>query len=285
MDNNDYNQGIDQTIISSGDSLTDGTGGVAYPVILGQLLNRIIDKQSIGGQTSMQIASRMGSRPMLISIAGNVTNGSNAIAITSISNQFLSTPADTTTRYATGSVNGVDVLITRTVASTVETYTLKPIISQTVTIPANSLLVLDAQNNYKSAIHLMWWGRNDTPVFSNLLNLYSQQISTLRKPKRFVTIGVLSALNEINGSGNKNAIDAINVQLKATYPNNYVEITPPAVGELAFWGYTATSQDLTDISNGVFPTGTRSDNVHLNTLGYSVIAKRVLDKLLDMNWA
>lgn len=49
-------------------------------------------------------------------------------------------------------------------------------------------------------------------------------------------------------------------------------------------GYTPTTQDNTDIANGVWPTGLRSDAIHLNDFGYRIIGIRIADKINSFGW-
>ena len=39
--------------------------------------------------------------------------------------------------------------------------------------------------------------------------------------------------------------------------------------------YTPTTQDNTDIANGIFHTAMRADAIHLNGFAYNIIANRV----------
>jgi lysophospholipase L1-like esterase len=48
--------------------------------------------------------------------------------------------------------------------------------------------------------------------------------------------------------------------------------------------YTPTTQDNTDITNGVFPTGMHYDSVHLNGYGYNIIANRVATLIKQYGW-
>lgn len=287
----DYNKGISEEIICFGDSLTQGagattglTGGLSMPSYLSNILYpRLVQNQGLGGQTMAQIASRQGAKPIYITITGNVLNGANDVAITSISSQFLSY-ADTRAMYASGIVNGVPCLVTRTVVSTFETYVIRGANNSTAAIPANSIFYPDSSFNAKDAIQVFWWGRNNVPTLTGLDILIDNAIDLMSSPRRFIIIGVLPARTEIIGTANYNAIIAMNAVLDANYPDNYIPITPPTVEEMSDIMYTPTSQDNIDIANGVFPTGMHADNIHLNGYGYNIIANRVAKIIKLYGW-
>lgn len=287
----DYNKGISEEIICFGDSLTQGagattglTGGLSMPSYLSNILYpRLVQNQGLGGQTMNQIASRQGAKPIYITITGNVLNGANDVAITSISSQFLSY-ADTRAMYASGIVNGVPCLVTRTVVSNVETYVIRGANNSTAAIPANSIFYPDSSFNAKDAIQVFWWGRNNVPTLTGLDILIDNAIDLMSSPRRFIIIGVLPARTEIIGTANYNAIIAMNAVLDANYPDNYIPITPPTVEEMLDIMYTPTSQDNIDIANGVFPTGMHADNIHLNGFGYNIIANRVAKMIQLYGW-
>lgn len=285
----DYNLGISSEINCFGDSLTQGAGatsatGLNYVAQLSNILYpRLIQNLGMGGQSMQQIASRQGAKPIYITITGNALNGINDVAITSISSQFLSM-SDTVAKYASGIVNGVPCLITRTVVSTVETYVIKGANNSTATIPANSIFYPDSYYNALPTIQIFWWGRNNVPNLTGLDTLIDSAIVIMPSPRRFLVIGVKPSLNEIIGTTNYNACIAMNATLLANYPNNYITITPPTTTEMSDIMYTPSTQDNTDIANGVFPTGMHFDNTHLNGFGYNIIANRVALLIKQYGW-
>jgi len=285
----DYTQGISNEINCFGDSLTEGSGattatGLSYPAQLTNILYpRLVQNLGLGGQTMEQIASRQGAKPIYITISGNTLSGASNTSITSISSQFLYY-ALTTAQYASGIVNGVPCLITRTVVSTVETYVIRGYNSSTATIPPNSIFYPDSSFNALPTIQIFWWGRNNVPSLTGLDTLIDNAISIMPSPRRFLVIGVLPALNEIIGTTNYNAIVAMNATLAVNYPNNYIASTPPTTAEMSAIMYTPTTQDNIDIANGVFPTGMHNDNVHLNGYGYNIIANRVATLIKQYGW-
>lgn len=286
LSSKDYNQGISNEIICFGDSLTAGAGatslagGLTFPQYLSNMLYpRLVLNSGLGGQTMQQIASRQGAKPIYITITGNSLIGNSGVAITSISSQFL-TSSNTGLTFASGIVNNIPCYITRN--SVGEVYTITG--TRSGTVPPNSIFYPDSSYNALPTIQIFWWGRNNVPNFTGLDILIDKAIEIMPTPRRFLVIGVKASLNEIIGTTNYNSIIEINNILRANYPNNYIECTPPTIAEMEEIMYTPTTTDNTDILNGVFPTGMHSDNTHLNGYGYNIIANRVAKIIKLYNW-
>ena len=287
LTNLDYLPGVQNEIFFSGDSLTAGSGATTGNIIsyVLQLMpgQRLSKRNATGGQTAAQIAVKQGSEPLYITVLNNVLLGASQTSITTISNEFLSTPATTDTAFETGVINDVNAIITRTVVAGVETYTIRGFNNSTIAIPANSIFYPDnAFNNIKNT-QVMWWGKNGNGGVP-LLTLYDNAIKFMESPKRVLILGILVSLNEIIGTAGYIATTATNATLALNYPKSYVEMTPPTVAEMAYIKYTPSTQDNTDIANGVFPTGMRSDNVHLNSFGYYIVALRIATALKSYGW-
>jgi lysophospholipase L1-like esterase len=292
----DKTEGIVPTITCWGDSLTQGTGGTPFPTYLAYAYRRLVNNFGIGGQRMAQIAQRQGATPIYLTLSGNAFSGTTAVSVTSINyssptniNSPISTPADNTTRYMGGTINGIQCQLTRTSTggppSTSETYTLKPVGTSVASIPSGSRFYPDDSFNAKNDIQVLWFGRNNVPTLTGLDTIIDNAIGVMAKPKRVIVIGVLNAIDEPNGSGNKTAIDAMNAILLANYPTNFIPITPPTQEEATAVGYgTLTGTDNTEISSGIFPTTFHTDNVHLNSFGYQVIANRVITMINSFDW-
>jgi lysophospholipase L1-like esterase len=283
--------GLTDTVTTFGDSLMQGSGGTGLAQLLTQMIPaRLFINRGIGGQTSQQIAARQGGRPapIRVSLTGNVFNGINTVTLTSVSPAFLSTQADNGPRVMSGSINGIQCAIfwsaTGTAPSQVETYTVMPAAHTTAAVPAGSVFIPDDGFNARRDIQILWFGRNDTDNWAGLPALYAGCVSYLAQPRRFAIIGILPAPTETPGTAARIALDAANAATQAAYPDNYIPPTPPTVAELAAIGYTPTTQDNTDIANGLFPTGLRSSGPHLTTPGYQVFANRVAAFLTAKGW-
>jgi len=288
--------GYSSTIDCKGDSLTQGTGGNGQNIatcLAAFFPHRIVNNHGIGGQTAQQIAARQGGLPVTLTVTGGSVPASFATAAVTPSTQLLSTPADNTTRYASGIINGNPVTLSRSATggppSTSETYTIMAAgNAAAVTPPAWAPFVPDEGWNSRDSIQVLWLGRNNVGDLSQVPSLIAQCVSYIHDPKRYVVIGVLAALSETSGTTNGIAIAANNATLSTTYGSLYVPSTPPTTAEMTAVGYTPTTQDNTDIANGVWPTGLRSDItgtiIHLTGPGYMIFANRVKAVIDTQGW-
>lgn len=288
--------GYTSTIDLFGDSLTAGAGGNGQNLgtcLAAYLPSRIVNNHGIGGQTAQQIAARQGGLPLTLSISGGAVPASFATAAVTPSTNFLSTPADDTTRYASGMINGSPVTISRTATggppSTSESYTIMAAgNANSFTPPAWAPFVPDEGWNARDSVQVLWLGRNNVGDLSPVAPAIAQCVTFISEPKRYFVIGVLAALNETTGTTNGDAIANLNNSLSSTYGSLFIPSTPPTAAEMSAVGYTPTSQDNTDISNGVFPTGLRSDTtgtiIHLTGQGYQIFANRVKSVLDAQGW-
>ncbi|MDA6068977.1 hypothetical protein NJT12_05010 [Flavobacterium sp. AC] len=284
----DYTPGVSTEIHCFGDSLTAGAGAnqtdfyLSYPDHLkNSLYPRTIVNHGIGGQTIEEIACRQGARPIYLTIENNTFLGTSNSLITDISNDFVQAPS-TQDRYVTGIICGVPAIITRTVGTT--HYVIRGFGGSIRNILPNSIFYPDSAYNAKHSIQVLWLGRNNVPDFSILLQTINNAILYMEKPRRVLVIGVLPALNEPMGTSRYTAITAVNSTLKNTYPNNYIESTPPTTEEMSFIRYSPSEDDIIDINKGVFPGGMRTDSIHLNGFGYNIMANRVAKMIKQYNW-
>lgn len=272
-----------------GDSLTFGKGGTPYPTVLSnELPNYTIKNFGIDGQVSRAIVARQGGIPLTLSVEGNAFNGTGAIKVTKLSTQLLSTVANNLTMTLKGRVNEVPCTLTRTAKgggeAQVESYSLTPAEASTAAVPADSVFISDDAVAYQSSIQILWLGRNDVPDFDGIVNLIDNCINYLPNPKFYLVLGILMSNLETKGTSGYKQISDFNALLQRRYGSNFVPMTPPTAEELQAVGYTPTAQDQAQLAQDIFPAGVRSDYLHLNSLGYQIIARRIKNKLLAKNW-
>lgn len=274
-------------IVGKGDSMMQGPGvGESLIDHLRRLMSyRDFKNLGIGGQSWEQIFARHGSEPVYVTLTGGAMNNATDVNLT-IAPQLSSTPADTSVRNLTGTVNGVPVIVKRTVVSTVETYKISSAGMPTTTaIPDKSLFIPDEGFSTRGLINLFWLGRNNSAPWTGLLDAYERAADYLYSPKRFLAIGILPKYAEANGTADRIALNSFNSALQAKYGNRYISVDAPTLAELSAVGYTPLSQDLTDIAAGLFPTGLRNvDGTHLLSLGYKIMANRCAAALNKYGW-
>ncbi|MEZ0486151.1 hypothetical protein [Fibrella aquatica] len=276
-------------IVAWGDSLTQGEGGTPYPTQLATLLSgRTVKNFGITGQIAQQIAARQGGLPVTITVQGNSFAGTSQVPITTISTQLISTPANGQVYTINGTVAGVPCVMTRSTTGNppnrVEIYTIAPVTASTASVPAGTQFIPDEAVTNKSAVQLLWMGRNDTRLAGVVDPLIQASVNYLTAPRKALVIGVLSGRNETATTTEGRTISSFNSMLATTYGDNYVVATPPTDAEMMAIGYTPTDADKASIAAGTWPYDMYSDSVHLKTAGYQIIANRVAAKLKAKNW-
>lgn len=270
-----------------GDSLTDGIGGTRISVLLTKNFpDRVIENYGISGQNALEIATRQGGQPLLLTINDNAFAGSAAVPVTNLSAQVLFTPDSDDTATLSGTLGGIKCILTRTstgvAPNQIETYTVSPLLSTRQFIAPNTQFYLDTAQKTKSYIQTLWLGRNNLPTLAGVADLINSCVLYLDSPRRFVIIGVLSAVYE-SATVNRTILE-MNNMLAQTYPVQYVSPKPPTAEEMSALGYTPTQQDLTDIAAGFIPRGMRLDGLHMTTVGYQLIASRIATLIKANNW-
>ena len=127
---------------------------------------------------------------------------------------------------------------------------------------------------------VIWAGKNNfldpsapdnafDPVIDSDL---ASMVSRLTTPA-YLVLGLISSQDEPLGSLHHNAFTIINTHLAATYAGHFIDIEHVLVR-----AYDPLSPaDVLDFNADVTPTSLRSDNAHLNTAGYGVVARTVAD--------
>ena len=120
---------------------------------------------------------------------------------------------------------------------------------------------LTEHSTFKSDIVIIQCMRNNASWATGLADIASI-VSSLGTNK-FVILPEFPYDNETSGTAGATTVNNYNAQLKATYPNNYCEIS--GVDMLQNFKNNANSNypsDVTDVSNGVTPRSLRYDSLH-----------------------
>lgn len=273
-----------------GDSLTEGAGGkgMSYPRFVEIGISRQVKNFGIAGQKTRQIVARQGGIPITLSISNGKFDRNSALDVDSISVDVLSTPSNNNEITLSGSIDDHKCTLIRNAsgkdANRVEKY--RVIIDQktNINIDTNLIFLPNTLSLNKSGIHIFWMGRNDSPNFSGLEELFDKAIDNLNNNNRFLVIGILNSLEEKKGTSNYDKIINFNNTIQKKYVNNYIPISPPTLKELTAIAYIASQIDLQQINQGIFPSGLRSDSIHLNKNGYRIIANRVIEMIKQKQW-
>lgn len=269
-----------------GDSITAGAGWVST---LSGLTGQTHYNGGIGGQVSEEIAARQGGHAVRLTLTGNQIPGTTtSVAVTAIT----ATPLSNQLASMTGTLAGVPGTLawtyptmgshtfTRTTAgSAVDVYPREPF------IPDNS-------QASRICNITAWLGRNDhyygypervVPMIRQIIGYQSTDVV------RALVLEVMpSAIGtpEAHGTAGRDDLDALNDEIQAAFPNEWVPMASWLRTEEAAdaAGVTFDATDLSDIEDGLTPTVFTSDGLHPNSTGGVAIAARLYAEMTTRGW-
>ncbi|WP_250503543.1 MULTISPECIES: hypothetical protein [unclassified Caballeronia] len=283
--------GSSPNIVAIGDSLTQGVGSDigGYPAILSGILNnRTFANLGIGGQTSTQIAARVGALPSTVTVDGDAVPASNtAVHLSSVSIDMLSTPADDVARSKPGTLCSVHGALQRTAdggpPSTTETYTfVRDSAGSAVPCAAGSAFLGDSEG-YDTWTAIIWVGRNNGYDAQTVLADVKSIVQWLKPAgAHFAVLSIIKGdfTGEYAGGEVAKYLDDLNASLKAAYPDNFIDVETALVNAYN----PSLPQDVIDHSHDIPPSSLRSDAIHLNDAGYTIVAGQVKALLASKNW-
>jgi len=257
-----------------GDSLTYGWGGFGtnYTYELKKQLGVDVTMLGIGGQTSSQIAVRMGIYPTSVTISNNTIPTAGSSCLLYFNPSFL--PAGAINNiFVWGSVAGVYGHLTFTTDGTNSFF--MPLSNATpVTVSGSTNWVSDVSKSLGD-INVIWAGRNDigSPevVKSNITAIAAiAGTNTLY-------LSVLPWVGEANGTYAWKCRTNINGWLSITFSNRYVDVLSVLQANAS-----TNDQDIIDVENDITPTSLRYDAGHLNGAGYTLVGQAVAEKIREV---
>jgi lysophospholipase L1-like esterase len=270
--------------LAAGDSLTAGTGGggTTYPGVLAGLLGTSVTALGVGGETSTQIASRIGAAAATATVTGSAISGTGTTTITT----NVGVPSAQGSALG-ATVNGIRGTLTYTSGSSA-TFTRREAIPASVPAAGTVPVRFDWADAVPMYRLVIWAGRNNltdpTAVLRDVAAMAARTITG-----KFLVLSVLNAglsAAEVRNAANWVNIKQINDGLAAAYGQRYIDIRRYLIDNgLTDAGITPTAQDTTDISNDVVPASLRSDNIHLTAAGYTIVGQQVYARMQSLGWA
>lgn len=106
---------------------------------------------------------------------------------------------------------------------------------------------------------------------------------SLNPSVRFLVMGVptSSDSSDFIGGANRARIDAMNSSRASVYTDRFVDVNTWLVDHYN----SSIAQDVTDHSNGIVPSSLRSDLIHWNDAGHSLVRAALLAKMQAFGWA
>jgi hypothetical protein len=257
-----------------GDSLTHGEQGLTYsidyPSQLALKIGQPVNNQGVGGQTSGQVAVRMGAWS-----GTSKQTITSAVTIPTSGAVNLSFPSGNGPVTAQSSSTGVQITIQSTppvtgyVAYGSGTYPFTPDV-----YPASAVSVAAGTGwtpvlgNLLNSTQLIWAGRNNfsgCPQYPTVTTINNCQVAAdiaamvakaVSSGQNYVVLTVINGTNEPSGTTGYASILSINAWIMATYPSNYVDVRSMLVA-----AYQPTlPTDALDYANDVPPSSLRAQD-------------------------
>lgn len=273
-----------------GDSLTEWPSATNYSIQLAALTGLNHAMEGWVNQSTPDIAARMGAIPTLLSVVSNsipaVSNAYAQVTLLSVGNPVGGIRQD---RRVYGSINGRPGYLWEDAAGVTRFYATAAS-AQPTSAPSPARFIPDTGDLF-GRIVTVWTGAND--VWSS--GATAEQVVSMQKaivdkaraqaPQVLVlTVPNRSTYPDGTPTADKNA--AINAGILAAFPAQHVDMAGHLMSAQAATdaGIAYTTQDQTDIANGVTPESFRTDNIHFNELGAKAVAAELHRQMRGRGW-
>ncbi len=262
-----------------GDSLTASAGAssavTAYPTVAGVLFapDRAVANLGIGGQTSTQIAARMGALPIACAVSGNEIPANDPVAVTSKSINIL-VNSGVFTGTAHGTLGGVPGTIS-TDGSGNWTFA-RTAAGVAAPCPAGTPFIPSAGASFRRRIAWLCLWRNGAQAGHSVAGDIVAAVASLGHDRYLIGAILTSAADDPAAIA---AIQSLNGVLAATYGSRFVDLY-----DVLQDADDGSAEDLADIAAGFVPRSLRSDAIHLNDEGYAIVAETLVEATLALGW-
>jgi len=278
-----------------GDSMTAGAGGQVTwrQVIEANNPARAVTNAGIGGQTSPQIAARVGAYVSLVTAAGDSIPASGGVVLTDLSIKLLSTPADNSggTRTIPGWLGGVYGTLSCLNATTgdaddVYTFTRQSLGAQVYLAPGSPFVPDTGTRAFD--VLIVFVGRNNLSDVETIKRDIARCVGLQKTvEKRFLIItppngGTTTpgqSTAEGTGSSTLANIKAVEQWAVQEYGDRVLLSRP-----YSWQFHNGSADDLDDVAKETVPRSLRIDGVHWTTAFHAQIAAWVQNELNRRNW-
>jgi hypothetical protein len=125
---------------------------------------------------------------------------------------------------------------------------------------------------------IIWAGRNNYASTTQVESDIASMVSSLGENSHYLILSILngSGSTEWSGTTGYSQITSLNNYLATLYPGHYLDVRSYLIQRgLSDAGIMPSAQDLTDIGHDVPPSDLRYDGIHLNGVGYTLIAQQI----------
>lgn len=256
-------------IAAMGDSMTEryqNIGKESWTDVLDAQLGVPVINLGKSGQSSTEIAVRVGAVPFRATVAGNVIPASGATGLTAYTpTSFWRTTLE---HEYSGTLAGVHGILRQNVGDPVTFHFIRDEPGDQVPCPPNSLFIPD-QAKYLKWTPIIWMGRNNIGdgFVQKAIDDIAAIVGKLPFPdpaKKFLVFSVCNATAEPAGSTGYTRVMALNAALEAAYPDEYVDVRAWLRDEaLSAMALTPTSGDTAAIAQDRIPPQLMQDNLHI----------------------
>lgn len=251
------------TIVCWGDSLTAGAGGngTTYPSVLRKLCGRNTNvfNCGVGGENTATIAGRQGGIPYVVS---KFTIPQDTLAteinLKSKNGEDVLPAIQGTMGLNPCYINNIEGNITYDV-SLKKYYFTRSKVGSSVEVPENTEIVTNGMKEYRSSdVLVIWTGQNDGVSTLNISKILEQQKEMIEyaNTDKYIIIGLLYSE------------DSVNNILESTYKEHFLDLR----------SYLSTDQ------SAYVSDEYKSDTVHLNADGYTIVGTQVYNKILSLGY-
>lgn len=272
-----------------GDSLTQGTGGngISYPSVLKGLVgdNYDVINQGSGGENTIAILSRQGS---VATYVNNITIPSKRTAVKLCqSNEYLESNLGTNSLLSIAGdmtginpcyINGVRGILSKVNDGNGVYYTFtRSKDGEELVIDRPTRVFFYSTDRYNHSILCLLIGQNGG--YSTKEELVEQIRNAIRHngSDKYIILGLTTGSNTERAGLEKAMQNAFGLHYLNTRKYLYMYGLSDA-------NIKPTTQDEDDIKNGIVPNSLRSDSVHLNGKGYTVLGNIVYKKGVELGY-
>lgn len=287
------------TVNCWGDSLTRGVGvgdsySKAFPYVLYGLLDgREVINCGVGGENTINIASRQGGLPNIVKPftipenaskvevkLTNIYGGSTGILL-----QGGSALDPTTDQYVMTaqinpcSIKGVEGTLTY---ENGKYYFSRSENGETVIVSRPTTLITYAMKSMRDNINIIWIGTNGGFTTSaELIEGIEAMIDYMRPiNKKYIVIGIHHLVSTVTET-----FETIEKNMAMHFGRRYINQRKYMIEYgLSDAGITPTVEDTTAISQGKIPPSLLYDNVHYNDKGYNIIANLIAERGKELGY-
>lgn len=269
----------DGNIVAWGDSLTYGVGGngTSYPSVLSSLVGRSVTNYGVGGETSATIMGRQGSIPMMVQPTVTIPNDKTPVEVTLVSKDGEQVKP---LLQAANEVKGLNPCYIDGIQGELSNnngkyYFTREVVGNSKKIESAVPIQTNAMTNLnKDDVLLLWMGTNDIPSISDYNSFYDTLINKYKTmvnyngTKKYIILSLID--------GNESKWTTLNDKMSEAFGNHFINVHDYLVKNgLNDAKLAGTPQDTTDVSKGRVPVSLRSDSIHLNQYGYTLVGKQV----------